>query len=72
MSYLSDQNLAHLQGADQYVIKETIAALVWQWYETHKEDTVVRKKILFFSLDVQVKDMKFIFTAIFGSSPYGV
>lgn len=49
------------------VQKAALSAVFWEWYRTHSEDIIVKRKVLFFSVTIRVKDLRALFEALFGS-----
>jgi len=46
-----------------------LAPFFWRWYRTHRDDTIVKRKILFFSVTIHVRDLNALFVALFGPDP---
>lgn len=38
----------------------------WNWYHLHLDDTIVKRKIVFFTLTVKVRDLRPLFVSLFG------
>lgn len=43
-----------------------IAAHFWKWFRAHEGDSVVHRRILFFTLTIRVRDLRFLFEQLFG------
>jgi hypothetical protein len=59
-----------LAGVSWEVIRSIVGNFVWDWYDSHLDDTVVKfkTKVIFIpiSVTVKVKDCGWIFRALFG------
>ena len=59
---------ANLSGTAQ-LSPAQIAALnmiFWEWYHHHADDTIIRRKILVFSVTIRVHDLRPLFVMLFG------
>lgn len=57
-------------GVDEGVVGLIKAALhdqFWLWFAQHENDVVLKKNLLFFSLTVRVRDLRFVFNLVFGA-----
>lgn len=57
-------------GVDEGVVELIKGALhdqFWQWFKQHQDDVVLKKNLLFFSLTVRVRDLRFVFNLVFGA-----
>lgn len=50
-------------------LRAVFAVFFWQWWIDHQRDTIIKRKILFFSLTLKVRDLFPIFVALFGQNP---
>lgn len=48
------------------LIKEAIARQAWGWYDVHKDDVILSRKILFFAVNIHVRDLHGLFVRLFG------
>lgn len=52
-------------------IRKEVAAFFWTWYQQHKDDTILKKRIFgLFTVDLKVKDIRPIFVQLFGPQPF--
>lgn len=52
-------------------VLRSIAAVCWNWYHAHADDTVVKRKVLVFSVTIRVRDLEGVFFLLFGPDPNG-
>jgi len=43
----------------------------WTWYVAHEHDVMLRKRLLVFTVAVQVRDLRVVFERVFGAPPVG-
>jgi hypothetical protein len=60
-------DFSHIQIGDPCV--DEIRRVLWKWFDENGEKVVLRKKIIFFSVTVRVRDLRFIFQMIAGPHP---
>lgn len=67
MSYLheGDFSEAAASGSEQG-IKDAIARFFWEWFREHEDDVLIKKTIIFFSISIKVRDLRFLFEMLFG------
>jgi hypothetical protein len=64
------QEMKITQGSQGGVVNvANLAAYFWNWYHDHSADTLVKKKILFISVTVKVRDLRGLFVQLFGEDP---
>lgn len=66
--------MGHLQEAKNLpefspAQKLALALVFWEWYEAHKDDTIIKRKVIIFSLTIKVKDLRELFVMLFGNPP---
>jgi hypothetical protein len=47
-------------------IKLSIARQLWGWYEKHKDDVLVKRKLLWISVSIHVRDLRGLFVHLLG------
>ena len=60
---------AAVDAMSEFPVPDPIKEAFWKWYESHKEDVILKKRILFFKVELKVKHLKFIFEKFFGPQP---
>lgn len=66
---LGDDATAALEAAAElaeFPVPEPLKAAFWTWFQAHRENVVLRKRILFFTVSLRVKHLKFLFEKFFG------
>ena len=53
----------------QLPIPDDFKRAFWKWYEAHRDDVILRKRLLVFAVTVQVRHLRTVFVAIFGPQP---
>lgn len=48
-------------------VREDLRGFFWRWYEEHRDDVLVRRRVLFWTLVIRVRDLEFLFEMLFGS-----
>ena len=43
-----------------------LAAVFWEWYRNHADDTIIKRKVFIFSVTIRVRDLHPLFEALFG------
>lgn len=73
--------MGHLQAAHRELVNELPAGVnvslilailgkfFWKWYYVNHNDTIVKRKVLFFNVTIKVKDLKSLFVSLFGAPP---
>ncbi len=64
------QEFLLIPEADRDGVLSIIAAFVWNWYKSHKDDVILKRKILVFNVTFKVKDMHFVLAELFGPEQY--
>lgn len=72
---VGSEAVAALGGVSWELIRGVVGKVVWDWYDAHSADTVVKfkTKIIWFpiSVTVKVKDCGWLIRALFGDRPTG-
>lgn len=50
-------------------LRAVLGVYFWQWFIDHQRDTIIKRKFLFFSVTLKVRDLFPIFVALFGNNP---
>jgi hypothetical protein len=50
-------------------ISPVLKTFFWSWFATHQDATVLKKKVLFFSLNITVGQLEPLFVMLFGPRP---
>jgi len=58
-----------MRGDDLIKIRAVIAVFFWQWWVDHQRDTIIKKKLVFFTVTFKVRDLFPIFLVLFGNNP---
>lgn len=53
-------------------LREQLAQQAWIWFWEHHNRVVIRRRILFFSLEVRLADFRWAMVELFGESPSGL
>jgi len=56
-------------GIDLHKIRAILAVFFWQWYIDHQRDVLVKRKLVFFSVTLKVRDLFPLFVLLFGNNP---
>ncbi len=48
------------------VQRAALSAVFWEWYRTHSEDVIVKRKVIFFTVTIRVRDLHPLFESLFG------
>lgn len=48
---------------------KVLAAICWAWADAHAHDVVLKKKILFVSITILVKDCEWLISSLIGPRP---
>lgn len=59
-------------GVDTAAILRVLALFFWRWFQNNREDTLVKRRILIFSVTIKVKDLRPLFVSLFGEPPIQV
>jgi hypothetical protein len=67
MSALQQASLSGA-GAAQLtpVQRAALAAVFWEWFRSHADDVIVKRKVIFFTVTIHVRDLTPLFEALFG------
>lgn len=65
-NYITINLETHLSKDESQWVKDIINRAIWSWYNTHKNDVIFVKKILFIKLNIKVSDLEGVFELIFG------
>jgi hypothetical protein len=57
------------RSADSSAILELVSAALWRWLRVHWGDVVIRKKILFFTATLHVRDLAPFLAQLIGPEP---
>jgi hypothetical protein len=49
---------------------DAVRRFVWQWFSAHRNDVILSRKIVFFSVTVRVHHLESVFVRLFGTNPY--
>ena len=67
MSALSSAKMMGSGAAELTPVQRAaLSAVFWEWYRTHSEDTIVRRKVFVFTITIRVKDLRVLFESLFG------
>jgi hypothetical protein len=48
------------------ILREAVADLFWSWFDLHRNDVVLERKVFIFPLRVHVRDLEGLFQRLFG------
>lgn len=69
MAMLDESKLPGIPAPTAAAAKSAIANAFWKWFAEHKNDVLLERKVLFFSLKIRVNDLRTLFTELFGYPP---
>jgi hypothetical protein len=61
--------LAGLADVGVFPVPDNIRQAFWRWYDAHSEDVILKKRILFWTVELRVKHLRFLFERLFGQHP---
>lgn len=53
-------------GVDSAIVKRIMGEAIWEWYRENLDDVIFEKKVLFFSIKLRVRDLRFLIERIAG------
>jgi hypothetical protein len=64
---LSTAVIPGVSPSTEDAVKRAVARAAWQWYEDHKDDEIISRKLWFFTVRLYVRDLTMVFTQLFGA-----
>lgn len=58
--------LDEMRGVSTQIDVRVLGPFFWGWYLRHTDDVIVKRKILFFSVTIRVRDLHALFVQLFG------
>lgn len=61
--------LDELRGVGTQMDVRVLGPFFWGWFLRHSDDVIIKRKILFFSVTIRVRDLHALFVQLFGPEP---
>lgn len=68
MTAISSLSVREIESAGiaPELLRRLLGRAVWQWYREHQDDVVFARRILFFKIELRVRDVRFLIERIAG------